>query len=137
MDYVYLAESLASLTGLPVRLYTAGRFTHLYHHTRFKPDLAITEEENIFRNSGNVSYYMDENFLYYGLFRSKREGIALVIGPVAQTAVDHGLAVRILRRTGGPDIGGVRAPLPNLAPSDSAIVDEAAGMIAAAMAKLA
>lgn len=39
----------------------------------------------------------------------------------------------ILRRTGGPDIGGVRAPLPNLAPSDSAIVDEAAAMIAAAV----
>lgn len=100
MDYIYLAESLASLTGLPVRLYTAGKFTHLYHHTRFKPDLAITEEENIFRDPGNVSYYMDENFLYYGLFRSKGDGIALVIGPVAQMAVDHGLAVRILRSMG-------------------------------------
>lgn len=39
----------------------------------------------------------------------------------------------ILRRTGGPDIGGVRAPLPNLAAGDSAIVDEAAAMIAAAV----
>lgn len=43
----------------------------------------------------------------------------------------------ILRRTGGPDIGGVRAPLPNLAAGDSAIVDEAAAMIAAAIANLA
>ena len=41
----------------------------------------------------------------------------------------------ILRRTGGPDAGGVRAPLPNLAPADSAIVDEAAAMIGAAVAK--
>lgn len=100
MDYIYLSESLASLTGLPVRLYSEGKFTHLYHHTKFKPDLAITEEENIFRNPGNVGYYMDENFLYYGLFRSRQDGIALVIGPVVQTAVDHALAVRILRNMG-------------------------------------
>lgn len=100
MDYCYLAESLASLTGLPVRLYTTGKFVRLYYHTRFKPDLAITEEENIFQDPGNVSYYMDENFLYYGLFRSRRDDIALVIGPVVQTAVDHALAVRVLRGMG-------------------------------------
>lgn len=100
MDYIYLAESLASLTGLPVRVYREGKFSGLYHHTKFKPDLAITEEKNIFQNPGNVCYYMDENFLYYGLFRAKTEGIALVIGPVAQTVIDHGMAVRILRAMG-------------------------------------
>ena len=41
----------------------------------------------------------------------------------------------ILRRTGGPDIGGVRAPLASLVESDFAIVDECAAMIQAAIAK--
>ena len=100
MDYDYLAQSLAALAGVPVRLYTDGKFERLYHHTRFKPDLAIMEESNIFQNPGNVSYYMDENFLYYGLFRSAKDNAALVMGPVAQAPVDRTLAVKILRAMG-------------------------------------
>lgn len=99
-DYEYLAFSLSSLAGLPVRLYREGKFCGLYHHTKFKPDLAILEEEKIFRNSGNVSYYMDENFLYYGLFRVQKDDVALLIGPVAQMAVDTAAAIRILRAMG-------------------------------------
>ena len=41
----------------------------------------------------------------------------------------------ILRRSGGPDCGGVRAPLPNLAHGDSAVVEESADMIRAAIQK--
>lgn len=100
MDYDYLAQSLAALAGVPVRIYTDGAFKGLYHHTKFKPDLAITEEANIFRNPGNISYYMDENFLYYGLFRSIRNNVALVMGPVSQVSVDRNLAVKILRAMG-------------------------------------
>lgn len=100
MDYDYLAQSLAALAGVPVRIYMDGTFKCLYHHTKFKPDLAITEEANIFRKPGNVSYYMDENFLYYGLFRSIRDKAALVMGPVSQVPVDRSLAVKILRAMG-------------------------------------
>lgn len=100
MDYDYLAQSLAALAGIPVRIYRDGAFQGLYHHTKFKPDPAILEEPNIFRAPGNVSYYMDGNFLYYGLFRSAKDNAALVLGPVAQVAVDRGLAVRILRSMG-------------------------------------
>lgn len=41
----------------------------------------------------------------------------------------------ILRKQGGPDCGGVRLPLAPLTAADEAIVDEAAAMIAAAIAK--
>lgn len=41
----------------------------------------------------------------------------------------------ILRRNGGPDCGGVRAPLPNLADGDSAVAEESANMIRAAIQK--
>ncbi len=39
----------------------------------------------------------------------------------------------ILRRSGGPDGGGVRAPLTNLVPEDGAVVDECVAMIGAAI----
>lgn len=55
----------------------------MYHHTKFKPDPAIPEEPNIMRSEESVSYYMDDNFLYYGLLRVKRDAVALLIGPVS------------------------------------------------------
>lgn len=101
-DYGYLAYSLSSLAGLPVRLYRNEKFCGLFHHTKFKPDPAILEEPNIFRNEGSVSYYMDDNFLYYGLFRVKSADASLLIGPVAQMQVDTTTARRILRAMGEP-----------------------------------
>lgn len=101
-DYAYLAHCLASLAGIPVRFYMDGKFQKLYHHTQFKPDLAILEEPNIFRSQQNVSYYMDENFLYYGLFRVTGQNVALILGPVAQITVDHRTAGNILRHMGEP-----------------------------------
>lgn len=100
MDYDYLAQSLAALSGVPVRVYREGKFAGLYHHSKWKPDFAITEEKHIFRTPGNVCYYMDENFLYYGLFRLTAADMALVMGPVAQVTVDRPLAVKILRAMG-------------------------------------
>lgn len=100
IDYDYLASSLSSLAGLPVRLYRDGKFAGLYHHTKFKPDLAILEEARIFAKPGNVNYYMDENFLYYGLFRAERGAIALIVGPVTHSPVSRTMAARVLRSMG-------------------------------------
>lgn len=99
-DHEYLAQSLAALAGIPVRLYVDGRFCRLYHHTRFEPDLAVLEEQKIFRSQEDVSYYMDEDLLYYGLFRVKDDPVALLIGPVAQMPIDKRTAENILRRMG-------------------------------------
>lgn len=100
IDYDYLASSLSSLAGLPVRLYRDGKFVGLHHHTKFKPDLAILEEERIFAKPGNVNYYMDENFLYYGLFRAEQGAIALIVGPVTHSPVSRTMAARVLRSMG-------------------------------------
>ena len=101
-DYEYLAYSLSTLASLPVRLYRDDIFQGLYHHTSFKPDLAILAEPDIFRSQDSVSYYMDGNFLYYGLFRVKEDAIALLIGPVSQLPVNTQLADKILRSMGEP-----------------------------------
>lgn len=101
-DYEYLAKSLASLSGLPVRYYVNGKFTGLFHHTKFKPDLAIIEEPNIFADSRNVSYYMDDNLLCYGLFRAREDDVSLVIGPVTPMKTDSKTIASILRKIGEP-----------------------------------
>ena len=49
----------------------------------------------------------------------------------------YAMIKEILRLSGGPDIGGVRAPLLNLTEGDKAIAQECVQMIAAAKAKLA
>jgi len=101
-DYPYLAQSLASLSGLPVRHYVDERFQGLYHQAKFKPDLAIIEEKHIFQAQSPVSYYMDENLLCYGLLRIPTDDVALLAGPVAQLRIDRSAAGRILRRIGEP-----------------------------------
>ena len=41
----------------------------------------------------------------------------------------------VIAKRGGPDCGGVRSPLANLVETDAAVVNEAAEMISAAVAK--
>ncbi len=100
IDYEYMALTLANLSSIPVRLYKDGKFAGLFHSSKFRPDLAILEEPNIFKNTASVSYYMTEEFLFYGLFRVKNEAVSMVLGPVAQLTVDRPRARRILLSIG-------------------------------------
>ncbi len=100
IDYAYMDLTMANLSSMPVRLYRDGTFAGLFHNSKFKPDLAILEEPNIFKNNASVSYYMTEEFLFYGLFRVKVEPVSMVLGPVAQLPVDRARAERILLSIG-------------------------------------
>ncbi|MCF0115540.1 MAG: AraC family transcriptional regulator [Erysipelotrichaceae bacterium] len=102
IDYEYMAETLSALSGLPVRLYENCKFKELYHHSKFKPDLAIIEEANIFRNEESVSYYMTDTFLFFGLFRSNADNRQLVVGPVSSVPIDKRMARNILVSIGEP-----------------------------------
>jgi len=101
-DYEYMARTLASLSGLPVRLYYGRVFQGLYHHSKFKPDLAMIEEDSIFRNTQSVSYYMTGTFLFFGLFRVEADDVQFVLGPVTSVPVDKNLARSILVSIGEP-----------------------------------
>lgn len=85
-----------------MRLYKSGAFVKLYHSGKFKPDLAIFEENHILENSQNVSYYMTDNFLTYGFFRAKTEDVSLLIGPTTQVQVTRAFTREILRTIGEP-----------------------------------
>lgn len=100
IDFEYMAMLLADLSGIPVRVYCNEKFIKLFHINKFKPDLAILEEENIFRNPASVSYYMTDSFLFFGLFRVKSEPISFMLGPVTQIPLDNRAAREILLSMG-------------------------------------
>ncbi|MCF0138442.1 MAG: hypothetical protein HUJ66_08785, partial [Oscillospiraceae bacterium] len=102
VDYDYMAATLSTLSGIPVRLYREERFQKLFHPNKFKPDLAILEEKNIFRSSETVSFYLTEQFLLFGLFRVKEEPVSFILGPVPQVTADRTRARDILRAIGEP-----------------------------------
>ncbi len=99
-DYGYMALSLANLSGIPVRLYREGKFEGLYHTAKFHPDPAMVQESAIFANGASVSYYMTEEFLFYGLFRAAKAPVCMVLGPVAQLPPTEATARRMLRAMG-------------------------------------
>ncbi len=100
LDYEYMALNLANLAAVPVRLYRQGKFVGVYHTNKFKPDLAIIEEPNIFKSKASVSYYLTPEFLLYGLFRVKEDPVCMVLGPVSQLPVDRKTAQQILLSIG-------------------------------------
>ncbi len=100
LDYEYLALTLANLSSIPVRLYRDKKFIGIYHTSKFKPDLAIIEEPNIFKSDASVSYYVTPEFLFYGLFRVKDSPVSMVLGPIAHIPIDRKTAQKILLSIG-------------------------------------
>lgn len=102
-DYNYMSIILSNLSGIPVRLYRENIFQALYYPNSFKPDLAILEEENILCSStATVSYYLTEQFLFFGLFRVKTEPVSFILGPVTMITPDRNHVRDILRAIGEP-----------------------------------
>lgn len=100
IDHVYLADSLASLSGMPVRVFQDGVFMSLHHASRFTPDLALPVADRILENPAPVSYFMTDAFLFFGVLRIKNSPVCFIIGPVAQTPPERTLASHILRSIG-------------------------------------
>ncbi len=100
VDFEYIALTLSSMTSIPIRLYREGSFVKVCHSVKFRPDLALLEEPNIFRSTAAVSYYMTPECLIYGLFRAKDAPVCLVLGPVSHIPIDRVTAQNILRSIG-------------------------------------
>ncbi len=102
MDYAYLAQSLANMSAIPVRLYRGEQLIGSYRSGSFQPDPVLSCLEEILRGSGSVSYHMTPEYLIYGLVRVKGSSLAMVAGPVAPTPLDAPAAWAILAAMGQP-----------------------------------
>ncbi len=86
-DLEYLCANLGGLSGIPVRLYEGEKQIFYYSVIDLIRDPFILDKEEVFHLKGEISYYQDSFFYFYGLvhFGTKR----IVIGPTRQTPISR------------------------------------------------
>lgn len=83
-DYKYLCQGLGHLTGLETRIYRAGELFDHYTPFDFEPDIVGLAFHEIRERDENAFYVETEELLIFGVVRSKKDNVLLVIGPTAQ-----------------------------------------------------
>ena len=78
-DLFYLTDTMASLAGIPVRIYQGKEKIHYSSMLSFPVDPVIGEEEKVFSLKDKVGYFYTEDFYYYVYVKSKEKTI--VLGP--------------------------------------------------------
>lgn len=86
LDISYFASTLATLTGIPVRLYSSLKMTSFYSTVNLPKDPIAIYEKDILKKGENVSYFMAKDFSYYGILNHNES--KLVIGPTRLIAFD-------------------------------------------------
>lgn len=86
-DYEYLARSIASLSGVPVRVYNGKRELCRFFPADFPKDPMEIWHDEIFSVSEHVGYYVSPFFHCYGILNSGK--IKIIIGPTAQIMADE------------------------------------------------
>ena len=85
-DYEYLARSIASLSGVPVRVYNGKRELCRFFPADLPKDPMEIWHDEIFSVSEHVGYYVSPFFHCYGILNSGK--IKIIIGPTAQIMAD-------------------------------------------------
>lgn len=78
-DIEYLIEKMSDMSGLPIRIYKKGKLINVYANVSLIYDPVILYFDELNNLSGNVNYYISENFDYYGIINSK--DLKIIIGP--------------------------------------------------------
>jgi AraC-like DNA-binding protein len=87
LDISYFANTLASLTGIPVRLYIGNDKPLLFSNVVLVKDPIVLYEKEILNKKENVAYFLAKDFSYYGILNHKRT--KLVIGPTRLLPFDE------------------------------------------------
>ncbi len=101
-DYNYLCHGLGHLTGLETRVYKNEVLIEHYTHYSFYPDIAGLIQQEINSRQENVFYVETEELLVFGVVRSKKDQVILIIGPASQIRPGKQETVGILYRLGEP-----------------------------------
>lgn len=87
IDYRYLAGSVSSLSGIPVRVYKDGYELCRSFPTFLPADPMELYKSAIFAIKDHVGYYCTPYFHYYGVLNAG--GVRIVIGPTSQIMADE------------------------------------------------
>ncbi len=84
IDYNYLCSGLGHLTGLETRVYKDGLCIEHYTNYAFSPDIAMLIRQEIDDTNDNAFYVETDDLLLFGVIKSKKDAITLIIGPTSQ-----------------------------------------------------
>lgn len=101
-DYNYLCHGLGHLTGLETRVYKNEVLIEHYSSYSFYPDIAGLIRQEINTRQENVFYIETEALLVFGVVKSVKDQIVLIIGPASQIRPRKQETVDILYRLGEP-----------------------------------
>ena len=87
VDYIYLGKSMASLSGVPVRVYEGETELLRSFPVRLPKDPMELYKEEILSISEHVGYYATPLFHYYGVLNAGPHRI--VIGPTSQIMAEE------------------------------------------------
>ncbi len=83
-DYNYLCYGLGHLTGLETRVYKNDKLIEHYSPYPFEPDIAELIYPEIDKQDVNAFFIETEYLLIFGVIKSKKDQITLIIGPTLQ-----------------------------------------------------
>lgn len=81
-DKKYLCQTIGNLTGLPIRLYQKEKMKLYYSAIPFIKDPVCLVEKELLQITDEISYYITNDFLYYGVLTTPKEKILL--GPCSE-----------------------------------------------------
>ena len=87
VDYGYLGKTMASLSGIPVRVYQGGEELCCFFPVNLPKDPMALYREEILGISEHVGYFATPLFHYYGVLNAG--DMKLVVGPTSQIMADE------------------------------------------------
>ena len=87
VDYGYLGKSMASLSGIPVRVYQGGEELCCFFPVNLPKDPMALYRDEILGISEHVGYFATPLFHYYGVLNAG--DVKLVVGPTSQIMADE------------------------------------------------
>lgn len=95
-DYLYLCNGLGHLTGLEVRAYKNDKLFMRYSPLKFNPDIFKLVSDEVKSKDQNAFYIETDEQLIFGVVKSKKDKMTVVIGPTSQIRPSEQDAVKIL-----------------------------------------
>lgn len=81
-DLEYICKSMANVSGIPIRLFTSGRFNSAFKMHKLDPDPLLIYQEEILSHHENISYHITPYLQYFGVVNYKE--FTIIMGPVGR-----------------------------------------------------
>lgn len=81
-DLEYICESIANVSGIPIRLFASDKLHAAYKIHNLEPDPLIIYQDDMLSNKENMSYHITPYLQYFGMVNYKV--FTIIMGPVGQ-----------------------------------------------------